>query len=774
MVPVSLGPGGIGLLQAIATLARQLVDGHRGPVKLTGFYAVLQAGREDGRPSSIIIDCYGGKKTVEEQDLIMAEWRQRRVPPPSAQGEPGVPATLKKPTTQPKNDATVNDGDGDAASGSDNADIEVYPDVVMNSADLLLSLPTAKKGLKALSKADLTAVLSSCGLRTYKQLTYNIVKAIFKAAFSVIIGRGVRKGDFSWSLATPPELLLNTWSMDGTTVVVDGGCFIPPDSGNASQRGAGIEKKRVALCVAAHVSPFWNAVMRGYFKRSPVNKLALPKRFRAGDDAFANANGRGARKNKVRKLSRIAKAKEAGKAAGGEEAPAVSADEYKSDADIEMPVAAVNISQLAVATTSFRLDELLALDLCPVLPPSTTVSVVYVPDAEFEAVCLAEGALRVVLPPELIKRAFGLLSATARSSGAVELDGPSLPGSRGAAKTSGGAPAASPVVSIAVGEHPPVRCSAASLAHMSSVVSLNEQLKRCASFYSWLQGLRQSTAPFPWELEFLVGGRVSVADAAAQVISACEKQRVGDSAWKYFHASAGARGDVAGSNLYGGCTVTYSDIILGGQKAYMTNAVLDAALVEMRLHSALRIMPAYVLLTGQSSSFTTCHEKRVDEQHAICKIKEIYDVMPPARYERFLMMLNLVGQHWMSAEVLPKGEINIFDSLDGAFAKEKDFAVARVKLFAQEICRLRRMEEQAAPLVEKWQVTYVNAPAQADGYNCGPFALGHIWCAANGFRLGDLSYVVGDHLRLGILLTLLECGRRYEEGRLSALPPQQV
>lgn len=442
----------------------------------------------------------------------------------------------------------------------------------------------------------------------------------------------------------------------------------------------------------------------------------------------------------------------------------------QTDADIEMPVAAVNISQLAVATTSFRLDELMALDLCPVLPPSTTVSVVYVADAEFQAVCQAEGALRVVLPRELIKRAFGILSSTSRSNGAVELDGRSTR----AAMTSGGAPAASPVLSITVGKHPPVRCSAASLAHMSSVVSLNEQLKRCASFCSWLQGLRQSTAPFPWELEFLVGGRVSVADAAAQVMSACEKQRVGDSAWQYFHASAGARGDVAGSELYGGCTVAYSDIILGGQKAYMTNAVLDAALVEMRLHSALCIMPAYVLLTGQSSSFTTCHEKRVDKEHAISKIKEIYDVMPAARYERFLMMLNLVGQHWVSAEVLPKGEIHIFDSLDGAFEKEKDFAVARVKLFAQEVCRLRRMENQAAPLVENWQVTYVNTPAQADGYNCGPFALAHIWCAANGLRLGDLSYVVGDHLRLGILLTLLECGRRYEEGRLQALAPKKV
>lgn len=769
VVPVALGAGGIGLLQAIATLARQLVDGHRGPVKLTVFYAVLQAGNQDGRTKSIIVDCYGPKKTVEEQDLIMAEWGQRRAAPT---GAPGGPAPLKKPPVKPNDNLDANNIGGDGASGRDDAGAETYPEMMMNSADVLLSLPSAKKGFKALSKASLTAVLSRCGLRTYKQLTYNVVKAIFKEALSVIIGRGVRKGDFSWSLATPPELLLNSWRMAGTSVVVDGGCFLPPDSGNASQRGAGIEKKRVALCVAAHVSPFWNEVMRQYFVRSPVNKLALPKRFRSGDDAFANANGRGARRDKLRKLSRNATAKGAGKAAGGDQAPAASGDEYQSDSCTAMPVAAISISQLALATTSIPLDKLVALDLCPLLPSSTTLSIVSLSNAEFEVVCREEGALRVVLPRELIKRAFGLLSASAQSGGALELDGRSLPDSSGGALPSGGEPAASPVLSITVGKRSPVRCSAASLAHMSSVVSLNEQIKMCSSFFSWLQALRQSTAPFPWELEFLVGGRVSVADAAAQVISACEKKRVGDSAWRYFHSSAGDGGDVAGSDLYGGCTVAYSDIILGGQTAYMTNGVLDAALVEMRLHSALRVMPAYVLLTGQSASFTTCHEKRVDEADAMRKIKEIYDVMPPARYERFLMMLNLVGQHWVSAEVLPHGKIHIFDSLDGAFEKEKDFAVARVKLFAQEIGRLRRMHDHLAPLAEKWQVTYVNAPAQADGYNCGPFALGHIWCAANGLCLGDLSYVVGDHLRLGILLTLLECGKRYEEQRLQAIAPR--
>lgn len=75
VVPISLGPFVLGLLQAIATLSRQLFDGHHGPTKLTSFYAVLQAATDVGQelPKSIIIDCYGAKRTVEEKDMIMAE-----------------------------------------------------------------------------------------------------------------------------------------------------------------------------------------------------------------------------------------------------------------------------------------------------------------------------------------------------------------------------------------------------------------------------------------------------------------------------------------------------------------------------------------------------------------------------------------------------------------------------------------------------------------------------------------------------------------------------
>lgn len=777
-VPISLGPGGLGLMQAIASLGRQLVDNHRGPVKLTGFYVVVQAstGVKGDCPKNIIVDCHGDKRTVEEKDMIMAEWQQQRVARKGVITKAGgAPAVQKLSRPPPKNSvsAGVHTSGGSGESGSDDADNVVYPDVDIHSPKLMLSLPALQKGARTLSLQEFGAVVSSCKLRTYKQMTYNLVKGIFKNAQDIIISRGTRKGDFAWSRVTPLDLLMNIWSIEGSSLTVSGGCFIPPDSGNGGQRG-GVEKKRIALCIAAHLCPFWSAILRGYFMDNPVNRVALAKRFRRADNAFANAGGTRARREKRRKLSCGLKANGADAGSGDNKTQVQSDDDYDVDNpldDEELPVTAVSISELAHATSLHTCEDLLLLDCSPQLPSSTILSASYLPAAEFEAVRRAEAKLKVVLPRELIKLAFSLLATVNESGEALELDAQHRSSTTGDASASDAAPARSQVVSITVGEHPPMRCSIASIAHMSSVLSLNEQLKQCTAFQSWILALSKSDAGFPWELEFLVGSRLPVSAAADQVWSACAQRRVGDSAWRFCMETAGAMGDKVGSDLYGGCTVAFSDIITGGQRAYMTNGVLDAALVEMRHHGALRLMPGYVLLTGQSAAFTTSHNKRVSEEDAVRKIKEVYDVMPPARYERFLMMLNLMGHHWISAEVLPQGTIRIFDSSAGGFQEEKDFAVARVELFAQEIARLRRLRNLWVPEVDTWEVIYVNAPVQGDGYNCGPFALAHLWCAANGFELEEMTNVVGDHIRLGILWSILECGKRYDDARQLTMAP---
>jgi len=169
-------------MQTIATLARQLIDGHRGPVKLTGFYAVLEAatGGQDNDAKSIIIDCYGASRTVEQKDAIMDEWRQRRAGLKSgdSKNRDGVKDVDEGATPLRADSGTESgDDDGDDASGNTASDV-FYPEMTINSAALLQSVATAVKETKTLSSAELGAVLKMCGLRSYKQMTYNLVKAI--------------------------------------------------------------------------------------------------------------------------------------------------------------------------------------------------------------------------------------------------------------------------------------------------------------------------------------------------------------------------------------------------------------------------------------------------------------------------------------------------------------------------------------------------------------------------------------------------------------------
>lgn len=118
--------------------------------------------------------------------------------------------------------------------------------------------------------------------------------------------------------------------------------------------------------------------------------------------------------------------------------------------------------------------------------------------------------------------------------------------------------------------------------------------------------------------------------------------------------------------------------------------------------------------------------------------------------------------------MLPHGIINIYDSSDGGFNNGKDFSVERDPLLAREVDRLRQLSHPMAPVVDEWAVTFINSPVQADGHNCIPLALAHIWSVANGMDLGKMTNVVGDHLRLGNCCCLLQCGKRYQGARLTS------
>ena len=728
-VSVNLGPGGAVLMRTIATLERQLIEGHRGPVKLTGFYAVLEAatGGQDNDAKSIIIDCYGASRTVEQKDAIMDEWRQRRAGLKSSDSKhrDGVKDVDEGANHLREDSGTESgDDDGDAASSNTASDV-FYPEMTIYSAALLRSVATAVKETKTLSSAELGAVLKMCGLRSYKQMTYNLVKAILKKAFVLLKSRGVRKGNSSWSLVTPPDLLFNMWRLEGAPVTADGGCFFAPGHTNSSQNG-GIDKKRFALCVAAHICPFWSAILRGCFMENPLNKVAVSKRFRGADDAFAGAGRkRGGKKPLLKLKKKDGTDKVAVENGGGKESPEPSdVDDPAGSIDLptlneQLPLAMASISELAKATALYTMVDLLFLDPSPVLPSTKLVAVESLPAADFEIVCREKNELRVLLPRTLIKKSFHLLTTaggSGGSGGALSVDVSPTSSASAAETRSGDAPSkaitAGPAsvagprraLRFTVGKYAPMRCSTTTLINMSAVHSLKEQLAWCSEFLEWLEAMKASRDGYPRELEFLVGSTLTVAAAADFLWSSCVNRRVGDPAWRFSLLGAGSHWDKDGSWLYGGCTVAYSDVVYGGQRKYMTNGVLDAALVKMRMHSVQRSSPAYVLLTGQSASFTVCRNTVVEEAVAIEKIKEIYNVVPTARYQRFIMLLNLGQHHWISAEVVPAapvGKIHIFDSSVGGFRKEKELAVSRVKLFAREVDRSWHMGNTCAPVVNE-------------------------------------------------------------------------
>lgn len=74
----------------------------------------------------------------------------------------GAKASADKVQPLVKNDYTDSKPVGhEGGSGSDDAEAAEYPEMQIKSPQLLLSLPTVKKGVKKLSREHLTSVLSS-------------------------------------------------------------------------------------------------------------------------------------------------------------------------------------------------------------------------------------------------------------------------------------------------------------------------------------------------------------------------------------------------------------------------------------------------------------------------------------------------------------------------------------------------------------------------------------------------------------------------------------
>lgn len=190
--------------------------------------------------------------------------------PPGGEGKDGG--------RRPKSGASDDEAGDAASSGS-----TMYPPHEFLTRAMVKTAVGGKMGKRSLLAEDLRKLLYLGGLEDIGQITYGDVADIFTSAGNVLRSRCGKK-DFSWAGACPLSLLANVWSTAGIKDVVDGTDFVPPH--HRSAKGQSMQKKRLVLCVAAHLSPFYATVFEQHFVA--VRASGRKKRFMA-KDPFADS-----------------------------------------------------------------------------------------------------------------------------------------------------------------------------------------------------------------------------------------------------------------------------------------------------------------------------------------------------------------------------------------------------------------------------------------------------------------------------------------------------
>ena len=133
-------------------------------------------------------------------------------------------------------------------------------------------------GRKVLATADLNKLLSRVGLQDVRESSSDDVSDLFTAA-SRLMRQQAKSNPCSWALCCPLVLLGITWPTPALAVAVDGSHY--PPLTHPSSRGHGTDRKRLVLCVAAHVSLFWAKIFEVHVAASHAS--GCKKRYRPKD-----------------------------------------------------------------------------------------------------------------------------------------------------------------------------------------------------------------------------------------------------------------------------------------------------------------------------------------------------------------------------------------------------------------------------------------------------------------------------------------------------------
>lgn len=417
---------------------------------------------------------------------------------------------------RPKSGASDDEAGDAASSGS-----TMYPPHEFLTRVMVKTAVRGKMGKRSLLAEDLRKLLYLGGLEDIGQNTYGDVADIFTSAGNVLRSRCGKK-DFSWAGACPLSLLVSVWSTAGIKDVVDGTDFVPPH--HRSAKGQSMQKKRLVLCVAAHLSPFYATVFEQHFVA--VRASGRKKRFMA-KDPFADSKkqakkirkregkGNGGKLTKEEQLAaaasarlRLEKALRAAEAAKNESAAvkaaaiaaaerrkaaadaaaavgadAIAAARAKAAADAApaarpagagaggsergpmSPAASMPLCALEWLSENVRMHAVRTRELSPVLPDTTALSAVALSGQALSDAARASPSVRVVLPRVLLEKAFAALSAEQGNAATLPVDAPG--------PTEGGELA----VRLTLSRYDPVVAFSTTLMQMSSALAFNEAIE---------------------------------------------------------------------------------------------------------------------------------------------------------------------------------------------------------------------------------------------------------------------------------------------------------
>lgn len=817
--PGQLDLASLAILRVMCVAARQLLSLIGAVPKWTNVWIVLGAGCGSAASPFYgkIIDCAScGPDAKQSRDFCKDWWNFRG----RKQGRRAAAkaAAAKNDNSDKRSDADGAGGgsseeqssggewngssQGRAESGSEkgdaaSSDAAMYPPQQMLTRPVIKTIVGGVMGAKALAEGDLKKVLYLGGLEDVNQITYGDIKGIFSRAGVVLRGRCDATHAFSWARFCPLALLSNRWSASSFSSSVSGADFVPPN--HRSSRGQTVRNKRLAVCVAAHLSPFYAKVFELHF--AVVRKSGQKKRFRS-KDPFTDTKKRAAKARKKRHgdgssgkltkaetLAAAAKARslaqeskraalaattaaaiktadaaaaERVKAASdaavlkGDDRTAAAAAKGASEADTARaksggsrggpmgPAESMPLCTLERLSAEIQMYAVWMREPTPVLPATTLLSVVSLTGGALSEAARASLSVRVVLPRELLKMAFAALTS-ADGAAPTPLD------DSGVRKEL--------AVQLNLGNHNPVIAFQTTLMQMSSVLAFNEAIESSDKFNSCLGRFSVSNCTLPAPLNFLSGQSVRVGAMAEAVRADIGARLLSDCVWACPRTGRLSTNLQPADGAFGGCSVSVQDVCDAGQRAFLTNALLDAGLAELQDRCTGASVLTGVLTCSQSASFTSIGGVAVDMPRALLSILEVLSSWGPSM-EQFVMLVNIGNTHWVSATVsFPSRSVKLYDSLGGP-SVDKSLIVSRLLLFARQ-AELRRRTVLPASLEPEinWTVEdEVNHPRQQDSHNCGLFAFAFVWCFVYGIDFASLP-VVGDELRLSLLHFVLMCGR---------------